>query len=965
MSRIAPSFPSNQATANVASVSTNTGFSQGDLIYYNNGDYKPMSALPSPSSASFIGGQAQATYGGTVGSVGTPVFSASESSTTDTYGASNMISCATLTNGNIVYVFRTYPNAWPAFKIVTPAGATVVAPTLIDNTSFYFSSMQIAVCALSGGGFAVGFLDYAGYPSYAIYTNAGAVTVAATKETPSGTTTYGNSSSALCMQALPNGGFVFVAVLSNSIAYYKVYTAAGGTTKTWTSSITLNNVSGNVATAARSDSSFVIMACVSAGTVNYTVYNASGNAVVSSTTVYASSQNYAFDVACLADGQTFVFGYFNSGFYARLLPASNTLGNAITLVPTGNLFAGGSLGGAALKIAPTAAGGFYLIGSDVTLALSYVYCNAAGAVQSGTNASGGIPIYLPSAASVRSGTTKISHFEASGVMNLVYAGFTYGGPPQRNMYRWQISNSTYLPVANATASGVTNPVSVTSTPGTALVNASTPTNIKYAAATTTAIPTSNTVGVTKAASTIVSTACDGLHSTTLTNGNVVITFRDTTSSRNVFAYVYSPTGTLLTTLTVGQGVNTGLTWAGTRVVALQGGKFAVFYTTSDSTLAAVVYSSTYSVLYTSTNVLSAATATALTNDGQYGFDAVGLADDRIAIAHANSSVWLQTTVLDNTLAQVWTTTVWATVGWYWPKLAANTHGGFCAAASSPANSVENIVFVEKYGATNYQVPNTQQPATSTYTPAMVRPTFLSCGAVMYPLNTTSASALNINLFDPSLTYSSSSSSTASSAVNSVNGAVGFGCTAYGAIVSANFSGTGGTANLNMYGMNPLANGHGNAWASIAGPTTNLVSVTTVSVSSVPTPWVTPGVANNVFVAWRDNNNYPTFVIVNIYPNITPTALTAGVTASLGVPIYPGTTVSTPAVQNTVLVGVAATNASAGSTGQITTNGSATLNSSYNASTAFQPFDHQQPNGTGIQGVKGTISGRNVSLMGNT
>jgi hypothetical protein len=84
---------------------------------------------------------------------------------------------------------------------------------------------------------------------------------------------------------------------------------------------------------------------------------------------------------------------------------------------------------------------------------------------------------------------------------------------------------------------------------------------------------------------------------------------------------------------------------------------------------------------------------------------------------------------------------------------------------------------------------------------------------------------------------------------------------------------------------------------------------------------------------------------------------------LPVPVNASTS-SSLSIQNTILSGVAGSTASAGSSAPIITNGQAVLNSNYSASTPVQSFDYQLPNGTGIQGVKGTISGRNVTLFGN-
>ena len=116
------------------------------------------------------------------------------------------------------------------------------------------------------------------------------------------------------------------------------------------------------------------------------------------------------------------------------------------------------------------------------------------------------------------------------------------------------------------------------------------------------------------------------------------------------------------------------------------------------------------------------------------------------------------------------------------------------------------------------------------------------------------------------------------------------------------------------------------------------------------------------IAWADASNYPNYMIVNTAPIILPYTVTSGVTVSNPVTISPAP--NTSGISNAALVGVANNTAAAGASATLTTNGLVTLNTNYSASTAFQSFDYQLPNGGGIQGVKGTIVGRNVNLLGN-
>jgi hypothetical protein len=80
--------------------------------------------------------------------------------------------------------------------------------------------------------------------------------------------------------------------------------------------------------------------------------------------------------------------------------------------------------------------------------------------------------------------------------------------------------------------------------------------------------------------------------------------------------------------------------------------------------------------------------------------------------------------------------------------------------------------------------------------------------------------------------------------------------------------------------------------------------------------------------------------------------------SNGIPIYPlATTATSPALANLTFAGVAVTDCSAGGTGVIQTTGTTNLNSTYPTTTA-QTFDYT---GQAAPGVKGTISGRSISM----
>ena len=132
---------------------------------------------------------------------------------------------------------------------------------------------------------------------------------------------------------------------------------------------------------------------------------------------------------------------------------------------------------------------------------------------------------------------------------------------------------------------------------------------------------------------------------------------------------------------------------------------------------------------------------------------------------------------------------------------------------------------------------------------------------------------------------------------------------------------------------------------------------------------TPSYGNTALVAWLNLNRQLTYGILSVGPTYVFNTVTSNTTASNPVPIVPYqspvTTNTNSVITNAVLVGVSTTAASANGSGQVVTNGTASLNSNYSATQPYASFDHQQPNGTSINGVKGSVLGQLVTLSGNT
>jgi hypothetical protein len=127
------------------------------------------------------------------------------------------------------------------------------------------------------------------------------------------------------------------------------------------------------------------------------------------------------------------------------------------------------------------------------------------------------------------------------------------------------------------------------------------------------------------------------------------------------------------------------------------------------------------------------------------------------------------------------------------------------------------------------------------------------------------------------------------------------------------------------------------------------------------PSTTPGIGNTIVLVWGNTTQNLMFAIANIIPTSTSVVLTAGTSSSVGIPVSPATSLVTSSVIGGVFAGVAATTATAGSTGQVIVNGAAQLNANY-TSTSSGVVDHQ---GSGVNGVRGTFNGRLINMQGNT
>ena len=971
MSRIAPTFPSTQNTQNSINVTTSAGFNQGDLIYYSNGDYKSPANLPAPGSVTFPANQPQLILGGGYGGFSSSVFSNSDLRTADAYGSSSAQSMAVLTNGNIVQVFKSYTNNYPSFRIINSSGAIVVSATAISTSSTYQQSNNIvAVTALTGGGFAVMFYNSSSNPSYAVYTNSGTVTTAATSDAISGTSL--NAPTSIRMTSLANGGFAAITQAANNNLYAKIYTSSGGTTAAWFSLWSGGAQSTSFGIASRSDSSIAVMGYNSSTSLTtYAVYSSTGTSIVSATSVGAGSGNSTLtsDVICLADGSTFAFIFVtSSNIVVSFLPTGNTLSGITTLIPTSN-FINSSF--AMIRGFAMASGGFAVFMVDGYNVLNVAFYNSTGSVSYiGSNSSGNLPLTFPQFVdyyySATSFPTWATVYENGGNLYFAYANT---GTSQFNYTYVSFNETTYtvnVPSTTQYTSIVSPTVSGSGTPSSVAFPGTSPNKVSYYSSSNVIGSGTQAVSIKQAQTTLTTNNVYGICTTTLTDGRVAVGYTIYGGS-TVYVQILSSSGSVITTLTVGSGAS-NLYQAGISVFALSNGKLGVAYTYNSASMAIYIYSSSYSLLASSTAVtLSTGPATSYLYSDTYGPSVTGNAyNDHIAIFYAGTSTYPYAQILDSSLNAVTNFQVSSsTSSVIGMQVVPTPNNGFFFRWDY-SSSAYNAQFIQT-GATTYtQFGSTYSTSNSNNT--SYKNNFKafysgSNGGVWAPSGYSNTYYLGINYLNmqgSTLGYFSTQSPYSSSGgIYGLQGSAGFGMTGNGCPVYVYPSALGTTtATFNIYG------GNGSAAMQYSYPGTSKITTSaTYSVSNQPQFSIAAGPGDTAFIFWSNSSNYLTYMVVTITPTYVPYAAIANTTPSNGAAILPGP--SGTGIVNTAFIGVSNGAASAGGSASVTTNGSAVLNSNYSSSAPFQSFDHQMPNGgSGIQGTKGTMVGRNVNMTGN-
>ena len=950
MSRYIQPTASNTSSTAVTTIPSTTGYAAGELIYYNNNvaDYGtiPNSAASSaPFPINLQQGPANGASGGSVNITATGFG-----------GSRSRQPTALLSNGNIVQVGMG-TSGYPQFRIVDSSDVEVVSTTNISIAYVNTSVSTISVCALSGGGFVVAWINTAGgstaYPTYAVYSNTGSVVTSPFQDTSTGAAAQ-MSIGSIQIYAQPNGGFITAYFDTSYNLYARTYNSTGTSTAGWLTVATALSTSYTVLydIAVRSDSTFVVVWANNSRVASYNVVSAV-NVGITGTQTFTSTIGdtaycYGISATCLSN-DTFIIGYrsftaASTYLYAfRPLPTGNVIGTEVAL-PTAGLSTANNVGLVTVRAFNSGANFIFLF-SDSTLNYKYCIYNLSSTLLTSQAPS---TIY----ASLAYNYTGMSVLDFGGNLNLYYSSSPYNSRQLTPNTYARIDKTSYQVVPFGTTTSKQLGTATGAVSGYAR-SGSTPNKASFFAANTEGIYGTGTVSTSINGATVIeSTAVQSIHCATYPDGRFAVAYVSNTSPYTAKVAVYSQAGVLQTTITLPVGSYTSDTLGAIKVTVTTANKLVVGLYINGSDLATYIYSTSYALLYTAANITSISISSA-----SQTFGLASLTNDRYVVTYQKSSN-MNYSVYSNTATIVAGPTAVGSGTWYNISCASSKNGfilgGYGASVSSnyyyyvaetttpntfasPTSPVSNGSSSSNFGTTLASSPNNQSAyfgaSSGTNNFFTVSDGNLASSGNGATITTTADSAtywMSAHAWTPAGTYCIVVMDATSSTPSRL-----FTTTPW------------------CWGTTTVAN-----WPS--GTVVNLsASIATTNTSqSSPCPTLAPLYGHTLLISWKNSNNFPCFGFIDAYPWNYSVTLTAGVT-----PSNSAFSVSPP--NGYIFQGVSVTSASAGGVGQVVINGPAQLNSNYSTSTTLQAIDFQSPNGTAIEGPKGTIVGRTVNLKGNT
>jgi len=901
----------------------------------------------------------------------------------------------TFYTGNVVQVYVSPNNSNYVYFTITNSAfnTTVVAATQVSST-YACSTGNLSVMALTGGGFVIYWINTSGgttnYPTYAIYSNSGSVVTSAQQDTVQGVAA-GSSSYTIRGTALANGGFV-LAYAGTTALYARGYGSTGTASFSWVSFSSIN-VSYGWGISSRSDSSWcVVYPTTSNNTYNYSVYSSSGSSIVSTTSFtttigQSSGVPYNADVSVLSDGTTFVFSYIayaTGGVYLacmRLLPTGNTLGSEYYVNIANNTYASGLYGYVPIRVIALNSNNFIINQNMNCNGFWYAAFNNNGGtitcISGKASASGqdtGAFMH-PLWGSTTTGATTFSSaygFEFGGSFYFFWSPYWSGSTANYNSMAAIVNETTWAPIYQ-------NSTSVNFGNSSGTVVSWNPTNTNPAAVTyngnpsaASGAPTTGTILTGPIALTGASAYSNSSYTTsydccTLPNGTLVFCYSTGSSNGKFILSSYTQSGTLISTITFSgpSNLNSGSGAFTISTIALSSGKIAVGIGFS-GTVYLYLFNSSLAALANTTLT----TGTTISN--QYNFNMTALTNDRYAVAiNYDGSGYPHFYVYDNTNTLIANQQITNySTGKYGVGIGTDGAGGIIMTICSASSYYYYVYYINSGGTTWTQVtasPYGSYSGGSYYqyllNGKMASSPWGECYGVSN-VNPSAGSYTYLNYFYQGLTQSYTAGYipgyTASGGVayQNQNHAVAINGYGYGVIAYVNNS----TNNLDIYVNNgPTGSSGTGNYCSISGLGLSQSQTSGQTTSQYGASLrATAGYGNSVCVLYLDTSLIPKFVVVaagNLYNEVISPS-----TTSNGVPIYPSTTSTTPAITNTTFAGVAVTSAPAGGTGQIQTTGAAKLNSNYSSTSPSVGFDFT---GNPLLGAKGFMNNGVVTLQGTT
>lgn len=928
-----------------------TGFTAGDYVYQTTAGY---GAVPDGLIATGMFSVPVAAYSATA-------TTCNEFTYVEQLGGSQGSQVAAqLVNGNIVYAYATLAsygsNSTVNFRIETTAGVAVVAQT--STTMVVRGPGQVSVIALPAGGFAIVCTAATGANNFnlnARFYNADGTAATAVRDAAL-TLTATTATSRLKLQALSDGSVILGYVASDVFSLRKLTTA--GFDATFGTSGLVSVVTFASATqfwdfATDSSNNIQVIFNSSATSLTMRRYNTSG---VQQTTSSVTSLTGIAAVAITITSDAVIRGFAQDGAGIIVITWDGTTAAAGTrIISSATLRPNAALG----AFAQGASGGYVIFYSNTLLSNSGIglflqpfnSSNASLASAVRVNAAIGMNYRNQFTTIVVSGNTRVyfGTFPANAVNYNINGNVT----PMGIAY-FAYNNGNYTLVGNLTTGTIlVGPYALNAY----VRGASTATVARFSIATTGSYSTSYTTGTTIIAKTFVdgSNVARRLLLCPLSNGEFVAVWTRNGSPYQTFISRYSSAGVLLfgpVTVEASGSSNT----LNSTVTTFQNGNILVTYvdSTAANTLKYRIYTPSLAV------VTSGTIETALSAGGTTYASAASFGDgSHIAVAFLDTSNYIRVRAVknDGTVTARLGPGLTADTNWRYPAVISLKSSGFILSCYSAGFGSVYSYGVRQTGASSFIASGAETIQGSSFgssTSDMVSSPIPSPGTTAYFLGSNSSNnAYKVMSMNPlfntanSLDFQDFAGSFAGLTLSNDTSPAAIGYTATGTPVIV--AGRAATNFITLSPFTPPMDGTTSINTSAVTTTTlSTQSGTQFSVSAIP------HVGEAILIGYQDVNRYPAFASIAAMPFAVNPTLTAGVDASTS-------TLSLTQATGYSLQGISVTAAASGSSGFVQTTGTAALNSNYSASTPTTFFEFRNPIASGVNGV---VGGRIVTMENN-